>query len=76
MATFTAQQSAETTASEPTDNTVVNDDAGTDVAAGTTLTCVGVPPYSEIPGLSVWCNNKCNLGNCPATICLCTYIHD
>ena len=49
MATVTTQQSAETTASEPTDSTVVNDDDGTDVAAGTTLTCVGVPLYSEIP---------------------------
>ena len=71
MTTVTTQQSAETTASEPTDSTVVNDDAGTDVATGTTLTCVGVPPYSEIPGIGVWCNNNCNQGNCPATICLC-----
>ena len=71
MMTATVEQPAETTTPGAADSNVVNDDAGTD-AAGTTLTCVGVPPYSEIPGLDVWCNNNCNVGNCPATICLCT----
>ena len=68
----TTQQYTEATTLQPNEGPVVNDDDGrTVLVAGTTLTCVGVAPFNEIQGIDVWCNNNCNSGNCPASICLC-----
>ena len=70
----TAQQAAQETTPESTDGPVVNDDDdGTGAATGTILTCDGVVHFSEIPGIDVWCNNNCTLGNCPPSS-LCSYI--
>ena len=69
----TTEKYAEAPTPQPNDDPVVNDDDGrTVLVAGTTLTCVGVAPFNEIQGIDVWCNNNCNSGNCPASICLCT----
>jgi len=72
----TTQQAAPEITTESTDGPLVNDepndDDGTGAAAGTILTCDGVVPFSEIPGIDVWCNNNCTLGNCPPSS-LCSY---